>query len=125
LCYSLRIVGVVAGLSALTVAATTRTRQPHTTPPAYLSESESALLIEYEKVGLIIERDCAIGTTSIDAGLWSAVPRNKQRVIVRMMAGWCAKQGYAYTMALIDQEGRRVLARWNGRESTITGPIAR
>lgn len=95
------------------------------TRPGYISEQEATLLNEYEEVGLIASRDCATMSASINAELWSAVSSNKKRVIVRLIAGWCAKQGYPYKMSLIDIKGRAVLARWDGRESSLNESIAR
>ena len=64
--------------------------------------------------GVVVRRACGLGEAHVDGARWAEMRGDAQRDAAAALASWCAEQGGASTMTIIDANSRARLAHWDG-----------
>jgi hypothetical protein len=64
--------------------------------------------------GTVVRRSCGLGEAHVDAARWRDLSAGDQERAAAALASWCADQGGASTLTVIDSNTRTTLAKWDG-----------
>ncbi len=71
-------------------------------------------LRRFNEDGTVVRRSCGLGEAHVDAARWRNLSARDQERLASAIASWCAEQGGATTLTLIDSNAHTPVARWNG-----------
>jgi hypothetical protein len=63
---------------------------------------------------IVVRRSCGTGEVYVDPARWRDLSAREQERAASALASWCAEQGGASTIAVLDSYTRATLGRWNG-----------
>ena len=64
--------------------------------------------------GIVVRRACGLGEAHVDGARWTELRGEGQEEAAAALASWCAEQGGASAITILDANSRARLARWNG-----------
>ena len=64
--------------------------------------------------GVVVRRACGLGEAHVDGARWTEMRGDAQEDAASALASWCAEQGGASTMTIIDANSRARLGHWDG-----------
>ena len=65
--------------------------------------------------GVVVRRACGLGEAHVDGARWTEMRGEAQEEAALALASWCAEQGGASTMTILDTNSRVRLGHWDGR----------
>lgn len=72
------------------------------------------LLRSLERTGVVVRRSCYTTETFVSSNAWARLSGAEQQRAAEALAAFCAEQGSAGGMTILDASSRRPLARWDG-----------
>ena len=65
--------------------------------------------------GVVVRRACGLGEAHVDGARWTEMRGDAQQEAASALASWCAEQGGASTMTILDANSDARLGHWDGR----------
>ena len=64
--------------------------------------------------GVVVRRACGLGEAHVDGARWTEMRGEAQEEAASALASWCADQGGASAITILDANSRARLGHWNG-----------
>ena len=71
-------------------------------------------LRRFSNDGTVVRRSCGLGEAHVDGARWRDLSQRDRERLASAIASWCAEQGGAATLTVIDTNSHAPVARWNG-----------
>ena len=65
--------------------------------------------------GVVVRRACGLGEAHVDGARWAEMRGDAQQEAASALASWCAEQGGASTLTILDANSRARLGHWDGQ----------
>lgn len=66
------------------------------------------------ETGTVVRRSCGLGEIHVDAARWGSMSPADQEGAAAALASYCAEQGGAPTLTVLDANSHAAIARWTG-----------